>query len=94
MLLPQHRVECMIVVWQNGTLTFRPKFEKNAVNEMLNDSRKSKMKLIQDEWDNDVWVWVDELEPDEDMSPRFDYKEDAINWYNYLKNYFTKPKKQ
>lgn len=84
----------MIVVWQNGTLTFRPKFEKNAVNEMLNDSRKSKMKLIQDEWDNDVWVWVDELEPDEDMSPRFDYKEDAINWYNYLKNYFTKPKKQ
>ena len=52
------------------------------------------MKLIQDEWDNDVWVWVDELEPDEDMSPRFDYKEDAINWYNYLKNYFTKPKKQ
>ena len=84
----------MIVVWQNGTLTFRPKFEKNAVNEMLNDSRKNKMKLIQDEWDNDVWVWVDELEPDEDMSPRFDYKEDAINWYNYLKNYFTKPKKQ
>ena len=84
----------MIVVWQNGTLTSQLKFEKNAVNKMLNDSRKSKMKLIQDEWDNDVWVWVDELEPDEDMSPRFDYKEDAISWYNYLKNYFTKPKKQ
>ena len=51
------------------------------------------MKLIQDEWDDDAWVWVDSLDPDEDISPRFDYKEDAIRWYNNLKQYFTKPKK-
>lgn len=92
-MLPQRNKEFTTVVWLNGTRISLKRFAKSAANETQNFLRKSKVKLIQDEWDNDVWVWVDELEPDEDMSPRFDYKEDAIDWYNRLKQYFTRQKK-
>ena len=37
------------------------------------------MKLINDEY-NDWWVWVEDHNEDLDLSPRFDYEEDAIQW--------------
>lgn len=36
------------------------------------------MKLIFDEY-NDCWVWIKD---GVDVSPHFDYEEDAIQWYN------------
>ena len=38
------------------------------------------MTLIYDEY-NDWWVWVDTDNHDTDLSPHFDYEEDAIQWH-------------
>ncbi len=37
------------------------------------------MKLILDDY-NQIYVWVDDLNEDDELSPRFDYEEDAIQW--------------
>ncbi len=37
------------------------------------------MKLIADDYDQ-VYVWVDDFNEDEELSPRFDYEEDALEW--------------
>lgn len=37
------------------------------------------MKLINDDY-NQVYVWVDDLNEDEELSPHFDYEEDALLW--------------
>ena len=37
------------------------------------------MKLICDEFQG-VYVWVDDENHDEELSPHFDYEEDAIQW--------------
>jgi hypothetical protein len=37
------------------------------------------MRLINDEY-NDCWVWVEDHNEDLELSPHFDYEEDAIQW--------------
>ena len=38
-----------------------------------------KMRLICDDY-NQVYIWVEDLNEDIELSPRFDYEEDAIQW--------------
>jgi hypothetical protein len=35
--------------------------------------------LINDEY-NDCWVWVEDHDHNLELSPHFDYEEDAIQW--------------
>lgn len=42
------------------------------------------MKLNCDDF-NQVYVWVDENHELTELSPRFDYEEDAENWYRRMK---------
>ena len=39
------------------------------------------MHLLSDDF-NQVYVWVDETNHDIEISPHFDYEEDAIEWAN------------
>jgi hypothetical protein len=41
------------------------------------------MTLIYDDY-NDCWVWVDVDQQDLELSPHFDYEEDAIQWYGRI----------
>ena len=47
------------------------------------------MRLINDEY-NDCWVWVDDMNEDHELSPHFDYEEDAIQWRDRMKKDFIK----
>ena len=42
------------------------------------------MKLLEDEF-NGVYVWVEELDENIELSPHFDYEEDAIQWRDTMK---------
>jgi hypothetical protein len=37
------------------------------------------MRLICDDY-NQIYVWVEELDENIELSPHFDYEEDAIEW--------------
>jgi hypothetical protein len=37
------------------------------------------MKLLQDDY-NQIYVWVDDMDEDVELSPHFDYEEDALLW--------------
>lgn len=37
------------------------------------------MRLICDDY-NQVYIWVEDLNEDIELSPRFDYEEDALQW--------------
>lgn len=41
---------------------------------------------------NQVYVWVDEFNEDEELSPKFDYEEDAIQWLERMKRNFQNEK--
>lgn len=41
------------------------------------------MQLINDEI-NDCWVWVEDHDENLELSPHFDYEEDAIQWYGRI----------
>jgi len=41
------------------------------------------MKLICDDY-NEVYVWVDDNDENVELSPHFDYEEDAIQWYGKI----------
>lgn len=48
------------------------------------------MRLILDDY-NGVYVWVDDFDENDELSPHFDYEEDAIQWYNRIsKDIFSK----
>jgi hypothetical protein len=42
------------------------------------------MKLINDEY-NDCWVWVEDHDHNLELSPHFDYEEDAIQWRDRMR---------
>ena len=42
-------------------------------------TRIEPVKLICDDY-NQVYVWVEDLDENVELSPRFDYEEDAILW--------------
>ncbi len=37
------------------------------------------MRLICDDY-NQIYVWVEDLDENIELSPRFDYEEDAVQW--------------
>jgi hypothetical protein len=39
------------------------------------------MKLLCDDY-NQVYVWVDNSDENIELSPHFDYEDDAVQWYN------------
>ena len=41
------------------------------------------MRLILDDY-NGVYVWVDDNNENEELSPHFDHEEDAIQWYGKI----------
>lgn len=43
------------------------------------------MKLLYDDF-NQVYVWVEEYDEDTELSPHFDYEEDAVQWRDRVKN--------
>ena len=43
------------------------------------------MKLINDEY-NDCWVWVEDNDENQELSPHFDYEQDAIQWRDRMKD--------
>ena len=51
------------------------------------------MKLIFDEF-NDVWIWVEHDDHDVELSPHFDFEEDAVRWYDRIKNIMIKDRKK
>ena len=42
------------------------------------------MKLLQDDY-NQIYVWVDDNDENIELSPHFDYEEDAIAWKERIK---------
>lgn len=46
------------------------------------------MRLIFDDYDG-VWVWVDDKNEDEELSPQFDEEHDAVEWQKRMKRIFT-----
>jgi hypothetical protein len=46
------------------------------------------MKLFLDDY-NQVYVWVEDLDENVELSPRFDYEEDAVEWRNRMKREFN-----
>jgi hypothetical protein len=42
------------------------------------------MKLFLDDY-NQVYVWVEDLDENIELSPRFDYEEDAVEWRHRIK---------
>jgi hypothetical protein len=47
------------------------------------------MILICDDY-NEVYVWVDDDDHDHELSPHFDYEEDALEWRERIKQEVTK----
>lgn len=47
------------------------------------------MKLIVDDV-NQVYVWVDDYDENEELSPHFDYEEDAHAWFERMKQELSK----
>jgi hypothetical protein len=50
------------------------------------------MRLICDDY-NQVYIWVEDLDEDIELSPRFDYEEDAVIWKNRIESLLNKEKK-
>jgi hypothetical protein len=42
------------------------------------------VKLINDEY-NDCWVWVEDHDENIELSPHFDYEEDATQWRDRMR---------
>jgi hypothetical protein len=47
------------------------------------------MKLLHDDY-NLVYVWVDDMNEDIELSPHFDYEDDAFQWFERMKKEVTK----
>lgn len=47
------------------------------------------MKLICDDL-NQIYVWVDDYNEDDELSPHFDYEEDAVQWRERMKEELSK----
>lgn len=50
------------------------------------------MKLIHDDY-QEVYVWVDDMNEDIELSPQFDYEEDAIRWRDRMKQELLRERK-
>lgn len=43
------------------------------------------MELICDDY-NQVYVWVDNTDHNNELSPHFDYEDDALQWRDHMNN--------
>ena len=50
------------------------------------------MRLIYDDY-QEVFVWVDDMDADIELSPQFDYEEDAVRWRDCIKKELLREKK-
>lgn len=50
------------------------------------------MRLISDDI-LQIYVWVEDLDENVELSPHFDYEEDAIQWRNRMEELLKKEKK-
>jgi hypothetical protein len=48
------------------------------------DSKLMAMRLLNDDYAQ-VYVWVDDNDEDIELSPHFDYEEDALRWRDRMK---------
>lgn len=46
------------------------------------------MRLIFDDYDG-VWIWVSDVDDNDELSPRFDEEHDAMHWKQRLRKIFT-----
>lgn len=51
-----------------------------------------KMRLILDDY-NQIYVWVDDNNENDELSPHFDYEEDAVQWRDRMKETLLKDPK-
>ena len=51
------------------------------------------MKMLYDDY-NQIYVWVDDMNEDIELSPRFDYEEDAAQWLERMKKEVNKDGKR
>ena len=51
---------------------------------LITSKKRLIVRLILDDY-NQVYVWVDDLDENDELSPHFDYKEDAIQWQNRMR---------
>jgi len=49
----------------------------------------NKMKLFCDDFQQ-IYVWVEDYDENIELSPHFDYEEDAIQWYERIKTLVEK----
>jgi len=49
------------------------------------------MKLICDDY-NQIYVWVEDMDDNAELSPHFDYEEDALQWRNRVTELILKEK--
>ena len=47
------------------------------------------MRLLLDDY-NQVYVWVEDLDEDKELSPHFDYEEDALQWRDRIAKLIAK----
>ena len=47
------------------------------------------MKLLHDDL-NQIYVWVDDFDENVELSPHFDYEEDADQWFQKIKEELSK----
>jgi hypothetical protein len=50
------------------------------------------MKLLCDDY-KEIYVWVDDMDEDVELSPHFDYEEDAVRWRDRVKQELLREKK-
>ena len=51
---------------------------------LITSKKRLIVRLILDDY-NQVYVWVDDLDENDELSPHFDYEEDAIQWQNRMR---------
>lgn len=42
--------------------------------------------ILHEDWYLGVYVWVDDLDENIELSPHFDYEDDAIQWRDIMKD--------
>lgn len=47
------------------------------------------MKMLYDDY-HQIYVWVSDTDENEELSPRFDYEEDADQWFERMKQELLK----
>lgn len=69
----------------------KPPFGGFRLTAVVPKCRMDYMKLLYDDF-NQVYIWVEEYDENIELSPHFDYEDDAIQWRDRVKK-LTQDKK-